>query len=260
MSEALPSARITCDIGGTFTDVVVTDSSGRLTVAKALTQPAHLFGGLRAALERAAEQLQEGLSELLGRASLFIFSTTQATNAILEGTTARTAFLCTEGFPDILVRREGGSLRPYDYTREFADPYVPRRLTFEIPERIETDGSVRTPLDERAARAQLAQARALEVEAIAVCLLWSTANPAHELALGELIEQELPRRALLALTPDQPDRARVPPRLGYLDRRLAEAADADPPAGDRRTVSARRASAASCSPRARPGASCRCLS
>ncbi len=192
MSEAPASARITCDIGGTFTDVVVSDSSGHLTVAKALTQPAHLFGGLRAALERAAEQLQESLGELLGRASLFIFSTTQATNAILEGTTARTAFLCTEGFPDILVRREGGSLRPYDYTREFADPYVPRRLTFEIPERIETDGSVRTPLDERAARAQLAEARALDVQALAVCLLWSTANPAHELALGELIEQELP--------------------------------------------------------------------
>lgn len=192
MSEAPPSARITCDIGGTFTDVVVADAGGRLTVAKALTEPAHLFGGLRAALERAAEQLQESLGELLGRAALFIFSTTQATNAILEGTTARTAFLCTEGFPDILVRREGGSLRPYDYTREFPDPYVPRRLTFEIPERVETDGSVRTPLDERAAREQLAQARALEVQAIAVCLLWSTANPAHELALGELIEQELP--------------------------------------------------------------------
>jgi N-methylhydantoinase A len=190
--DASPSARITCDIGGTFTDVVVSEASGRMTVAKALTQPAHLFGGLRAALERAAEQLQESLAELLGGASLFIFSTTQATNAILEGTTARTAFLCTEGFPDILVRREGGSLRPYDYTREFAEPYVPRRLTFEIPERVETDGGVRTPLDERAARATLAQARALEVQAVAVCLLWSTANPVHELALGELIEQELP--------------------------------------------------------------------
>jgi N-methylhydantoinase A len=186
------SARITCDIGGTFTDVVVSDASGRLTVAKALTQPGHLFGGLHAALERAAEQLQEPLTGLLGRASLFIFSTTQATNAILEGTTARTAFLCTEGFPDILVRREGGSLRPYDYTRPFPHPYVPRRLTFEIPERIEADGAVLKPLDERGARAQLAQARALEVQAVSVCLLWSTANPAHELALGELIAQELP--------------------------------------------------------------------
>jgi N-methylhydantoinase A len=93
MSAAPSNARITCDIGGTFTDVVVTDESGRLTVAKALTQPKHLFGGLRAALARAAEQLEEPLEALLGRSSLFIFSTTQATNAILEGTTARTALL-----------------------------------------------------------------------------------------------------------------------------------------------------------------------
>jgi N-methylhydantoinase A len=185
-------ARITCDIGGTFTDVVVSDGSGRMTIAKALTEPANLFDGLRAALRRAADELGEPLAALLGRASLFIFSTTQATNAILEGTTARTAFLCTEGFPDILVRREGGSLRPYDYSRPFPEPYVPRRLTFEIPERIDADGNVVAALDEHAARAALARAREAGVEAVSVCLLWSTANPAHELALGELVAQELP--------------------------------------------------------------------
>jgi N-methylhydantoinase A len=192
MTTTADTARITCDIGGTFTDVVVSDSSGRLTVAKALTQPSHLFGGLRAALARAAEQLQQPLAELLGRTPLFIFSTTQATNAILEGTTARTAFLCTEGFPDILVRREGGSLRPYDYTRPFGEPYVPRRLTFEIPERVDAEGNVVKALDERGATACLTEAGELGVQAISVCLLWSTANPAHELALGELIERELP--------------------------------------------------------------------
>jgi N-methylhydantoinase A len=186
------TARVTCDIGGTFTDVVVSDEGGGLTVAKALTTPAQLFDGLRAALERAAAQLGEPLERMLARASLFIFSTTQATNAILEGTTARTAFLCTEGFPDILVRREGGSLRPYDYSRPFPEPYVPRRLTFEIPERIDADGTVVLALGEEGAIAQLAQARELEVQAIAVCLLWSTANPIHELALGGLIERELP--------------------------------------------------------------------
>jgi N-methylhydantoinase A len=186
------TARITCDIGGTFTDVVVSDGSGRLTVAKSLTQPAHLFGGLHAALTLAAEQLGETLPALLGRASTFIFSTTQATNAILEGTTARTAFLCTEGFPDILVRREGGSLRPYDYTRPFPEPYVPRRLTFEIPERVDVEGGVLKELDEGEARGRLAEARALGVQAVSVCLLWATANPVHELALGELIAGELP--------------------------------------------------------------------
>ena len=186
------TARITCDIGGTFTDVVVSDESGRMTIAKALTQPANLFDGLRAALARAAAETGEPLAQLLGRTSLFIFSTTQATNAILEGTTARTAFLCTAGFPDILVRREGGSLRPYDYSREFPAPYVPRRLTLEIAERIDAGGEVIEQLDEPAAVAQLARAGELGVEAVSVCLLWSTANPAHELALGTLIERELP--------------------------------------------------------------------
>jgi N-methylhydantoinase A len=186
------SARITCDIGGTFTDVVVSDESGRMTIAKALTQPANLFDGLRAALERAATELAEPLDALLGRTSLFIFSTTQATNAILEGTTARTAFLCTAGFPDILVRREGGSLRPYDYSREFPAPYVPRRLTLEIAERVGADGEVIEQLDKPAAIAQLARVRELGAEAVSVCLLWSTANSVHELALGALIERELP--------------------------------------------------------------------
>ena len=186
------TARIACDVGGTFTDVVVSDADGRLGVAKALTQPQQLFAGLGSALERAAAQLEESVEQLLGRTSLFIFSTTQATNAILEGTTARTAFLCTEGFPDILVRREGGSLRPYDYTRPYPEPYVPRRLTFEIAERIDADGDVVASLDELKAREQLAQARELGVEAVAVCLLWSIANPEHELTLGRLIERELP--------------------------------------------------------------------
>jgi len=192
IAEQRSSARITCDVGGTFTDVVVSDATGHLSVAKALTQPEHLFAGLRSALEQVAEQLAESVEQLLGRASLFVYSTTQATNAILEGTTARTAFLCTEGFPDILVRREGGSLRPYDYTRAFPEPYVPRRLTFEIAERIDVEGNVVVALDERGASEQLARIRALGVQAIAVCLLWSTANPEHELALGSLIERELP--------------------------------------------------------------------
>lgn len=190
--NAASRARITCDIGGTFTDVVVSDATGGTTVAKALTQPARLFDGLLSALERAASTIGEPLELLLGRADLFIFSTTQATNAILEGTTAKTALLCTEGFPDILVRREGGSLRPYDYSRAFAEPYIPRHLTFEIPERIDADGNVLVALDEQAATTRLRQAGRLGVEAVAVCLLWSIANPAHELALGHLIEEVLP--------------------------------------------------------------------
>jgi N-methylhydantoinase A len=184
--------RISCDVGGTFTDVVVGEPDGRITMSKALTEPHNLFDGLRTALDRAAQARGETLGELLQRTALFIFSTTQATNAILEETTARTALLCTQGFPDILVRREGGTLQPYDYSRPFPEPYVARHLTFEIPERVDGDGRIVLPVDELSARKSLRAAARLGVEAVAVCLLWSTANPAHEDLLGALIEQELP--------------------------------------------------------------------
>src|SRR5947208_2949068 len=102
--------KITCDVGGTFTDVVVSDETGRIQIGKSLTTPDDLVAGLLASLRRAASGLALELGEMLSRTELFVYSTTQATNAILQGTTARTALLCTAGFPDILVRREGGSM------------------------------------------------------------------------------------------------------------------------------------------------------
>src|SRR5205823_5203067 len=71
----------------------------------------------------------------IGRTGQSVSSTTQATNAILQARSPRTALLRTEGFPDILVRREGGSMHPYDFSRPYPDPYIPRHLTFEIRER-----------------------------------------------------------------------------------------------------------------------------
>ena len=132
---------MTCDVGGTFTDVVVSDPLGDVQIGKALTTPHDLLAGLRSALDRAASALGLDLAALLERTALFVY-TTQATNAILQGTTARTALLCTDGFPDVLVRREGGSMYPYDFSRPNPPPYVPRHLTFEIRERIGAGGEV----------------------------------------------------------------------------------------------------------------------
>lgn len=184
--------RITSDVGGTFTDVVVADASGRLTVGKAPTTPLRIFGGLRVALEVAAAQVGHDLGSLLAETDLFVYATTRATNAILEGKTAKTAFLVTEGFPDVLVRREGGKLNPFDFSEPPPPPYVPRRLTFEIAERIDAEGGVVTPLDEERAREVLRGLPARGVEAVAVCFLWGIANPVHEQVLGRLIEEELP--------------------------------------------------------------------
>ena len=147
--------KVTCDVGGTFTDVVVADAGGRLAIGKALTTPAAAWStGCAPAIESAAGPARPRARRGCSRArDLFVYATTQATNAMLEGKTARTALLCTDGFPDVLVRREGGSMHPYDFSRPYPEPYVPRRLTFEIPERIGAEGEVVEPLDERAARA-----------------------------------------------------------------------------------------------------------
>ncbi len=184
--------RIGIDTGGTFTDVVVGDETGILSVGKALTTRERISQGILEGLAVAAAPLGLAVSSLLQRTALFIYGSTRATNAIIEGKTARTALLITEGFPDTLVRREGGKTNPWDYSKDYPEPYVPRRLTFEIRERITAEGQVLVPFDAAAARVILVRLRQLEVEAVAVCLLWSIANPEHELLLGRLLDESLP--------------------------------------------------------------------
>jgi len=190
------SYRITVDVGGTFTDVVLTDAAGRVRLGKSPTTPDRAFDGIRGGLEVIAAELGEDVGELLAKSELFVYSTTRATNAIIEQKTAKTAFLTTEGFPDVLVLREGGKASAFDYETPYPDPYVPRRLTFEVPERIDAQGEVVTPLDEQAVREIATRLRALEVEAVAVCLLWSIVNPAHEVRVGEILATELPDAAV----------------------------------------------------------------
>ena len=122
--------RFAVDVGGTFSDLVVEDDAGRFHGFKAPTTPDDPAAGVLAAVGRAAESFGTDTAALLGRGSVFIHATTRALNAILTGTTARTAFLTTEGHPDILLFREGGRTDLFDYTRPFPDPYVPRSLTF----------------------------------------------------------------------------------------------------------------------------------
>jgi len=184
--------RITVDTGGTFTDIVVADDRNRLTIGKALTTPGRIFNGMRAALDNVATQLDIPLDELMRAADVLIYGTTRATNAIVTGQIAKTALLTTRGFPDVLVLREGGKLNPHDFSRPYPEPYLPRRHTFQISERINAEGGVVSALDEDAARATLSELKRRGFESIAVALLWSVANPAHELALGRLIEELLP--------------------------------------------------------------------
>ena len=184
--------RISIDTGGTFTDAVVADATGILALGKALTDPERNFAGVQAAIADAAGQLGQDLASLLRATELFIYGTTRATNAIVTGRTARTAMLFTEGFPDILVYRQGGKLNPHQLNVDYPAPYVPRRLTFEVPGRIDAEGGVVRPLDEARVREILLALRDEHIEALGVCLLWSIANPAHERRVGELAAEFLP--------------------------------------------------------------------
>jgi N-methylhydantoinase A len=186
------SFRIAVDTGGTFSDVVLLDATGELSLSKAPTTPERVFDGISEALALSAEERSLSLRDLLAQTDVFVYGTTAATNAIITGRTGRTAFLTTEGFPDTLVLREGGKLHPFDFRVPYPRPYVPRRLTFEVRERITSEGDVAIPLDRERLRATLADVREAEVEAVAVSLLWAIVNPTHEEAVAELLDEHLP--------------------------------------------------------------------
>jgi N-methylhydantoinase A len=184
--------RVAVDTGGTFSDVVLMDEGGQLSISKAPTTPSRIFSGVSEALSYAGEARGLSLRELLGDTDVFVYGTTRATNAIITGATARTAFITTQGFGDTLLLREGGKLHPFDFRASYPKPYVPRRLTYEIRERINSEGEVVLALDHDEVRATLAKIRDAGVEAIAVSLLWSIVEPSHEEAIGQLIEEQLP--------------------------------------------------------------------
>lgn len=184
--------RIAVDTGGTFTDVVVSGDDGTLGVGKSLTTYRRVYDGFKGAVDRAAETLGRTGDEILRHADVIVYGTTHATNAVLTGRTARTALLITEGFADTLTLREGGRRNVFDSHAAYPPPYIPRRLTFELRERVSAEGEVLRPLDEDHAREVISSLTDHDVEAVAVTLLWSVANDSHERRVGELIEELLP--------------------------------------------------------------------
>lgn len=184
--------RFAVDTGGTFTDLLVEQDDGSLSMHKAATTPDDPIRGVIDSLKVAAEAFNMPLGDMLGQGSLFVHGTTRAINAIITGATAKTAFLTTSGHPDILVLREGGRSDVFNFTVPYPEPYVPRSLTWEIDERIGADGGVITEFDEASVLSAIAAMKEQDVEAVAVCLLWSIVNPAHELRIGELLDQHLP--------------------------------------------------------------------
>jgi N-methylhydantoinase A len=187
---------VAVDIGGTFTDIALHDaSSGRIWRAKTPSVPSDpsqaFLTGIRLALEdagRAAPALKRVLH-----------GTTVATNMILEGKGAKAALVTTRGFRHVLTIGRQDIPRRANYLA-WVKPErpVPASRVFEVKERIGAGGVVIEPLDEASVHAAAESCRKLGVEAVAVCLLHSFANPAHERKVADILRARLPGVAVTA--------------------------------------------------------------
>jgi N-methylhydantoinase A len=179
--------RLATDIGGTFTDIVLDDGGIRYTT-KVLTTPRApeqaVIEGTRLVLAQARREMRE--------IDVFVHGTTLATNAIIERKGARTALIATDGFRDVLEIADEGRFDQYDLYIEKPRPLVPRQLRFTVPERMDVHGNVRRALDEQAVLRTAEAIAAAGAEAVAVALIHSYVNPAHETRIGALLERHLP--------------------------------------------------------------------
>ena len=181
--------RIGVDIGGTFTDVALVDeASGRIGIVKLLTTPDDfaraVIDGLAAGLER------EGIAP--AEVALLAHATTIVTNALFEKQGARAGLVTTRGFRDLLELRRSSRADLYDLLQDAPDVLVPRRWRFEITERVGAAGEIVTPLAEDEIDGLAAAIRAAELDTVAVCLLFSFLNDAHERRVGERLRAALP--------------------------------------------------------------------
>jgi N-methylhydantoinase A len=174
------------DVGGTFTDAVLA-IDGRLITAKAPTTPADQSEGVIAAIEAALQRAGRGAQEI----ERFSHGMTVATNALLEGHGARTAFVATEGFADLVALGRQNRPELYRLCAARPAPLAEPGLRFGAPERMTPDGPLRELSADDAARLA-GELAAVKPEAVAVALLHSYRHPAHERALAEAIAAELP--------------------------------------------------------------------
>ncbi len=183
--------RIGCDIGGTFTDLVVLNTErDELHAAKVLTTPEDparaAIEGIRGVCDARSVNLSRDVQHL-------IHGTTLVINTLIERAGAKTALLVTEGFRDFLEIGRGSRYDNYDINIDMPQPLVARCWRRGIRERIDAQGVVQTKLDERQACRVVRELVKDGVEAFAVCFLHSFRNPVHERRMKALIRKEAPR-------------------------------------------------------------------
>jgi N-methylhydantoinase A len=184
--------RIGIDVGGTFTDLVAVDDSGRVTLAKAASTPGDPSLGVMEGLGLLAAELQQDLPSLLDATESIVHGTTVATNALLERKGARVGLLTTEGHRDILEMREGLKEDRYNLRLPPPIPLVPRAWRIGVRERLRFDGSVDIPLSRASLASGVSKLRQAGVNAVAVCYLHAYRDPDHEQVTRRYLETRLP--------------------------------------------------------------------
>ena len=184
--------RVCIDIGGTFTDCVVSDSTRTQRIFKTPSTPAAFEQGFMSALSLAAGGYGFKLPDFMARVERIVHGTTVSTNALLEGKHAAVGLICTHGFRDILTLREAPRKPPFHWRLSYPEPFVPRLRTRGVRGRIDAAGAERVPLAEDDVLAAVEDFRKLGVEAVAVCLLWSVVNGSHERRVGEIVRSAWP--------------------------------------------------------------------
>ncbi len=193
------------DIGGTFTDLACIDQEGNLLITKTPSTPDDPGAGVMNGLARIAESFGENLTEYLPKVMRLSHGTTVSTNTVLTGSGAKVGLLCTKGFRDILEIRFGIRENVYDYTVPQPKPLVPRYLRIPIEERYKWNGEEIAPLNEEQIRDACKYFKEQEVEAVAICFLWSFKYPAHEKRAAEIVREELPDLYVCASVDVQPE-------------------------------------------------------
>jgi N-methylhydantoinase A len=177
------------DVGGTFTDFFAFDAeTGAVVLHKVPSSPANPARAILSGLQDLAEH--KGVS--LGALARLSHGTTVATNALIERRGGKVALVVTEGFRDLIEIGRQTRPRVFDLQADYPVPLVPRELRFEARERVTADGAVRCPLTSAALASLLETIDHALPDAVAVCLLFSFINPAHERRIGEALAKAFP--------------------------------------------------------------------
>lgn len=177
--------RVGVDIGGTFTDLMLIDEKGQISLTKSPSTPKDLTMAIMTDIKKIG--LDVSTLEMFGH------GTTQALNSLLMRTTAKTGLITTKGFRSLLEIMRTNRPDMYNLQQDKPEPFVPRHLTVEVLERISHTGEVLQALDEKQTTEVVRKLKTEGVKAIAVCLLNSYVNPVHEQKLKGIIEKEYPQ-------------------------------------------------------------------